>query len=332
MFCFVINRSCERILYALLAGLLLIALMLSLTSEASGDADKQKITIVLSDDLPVYQGFVTEFRQTLVNEHLDIFSNVITADAYVRRQKEISKDTGLFITVGVKATLSVVDSAYGKPVYSTLMPKVTFSKIKKNRRKKSTRLSAVFLDQPVARQLSLIRYALPQVRRIGVLVPADGEGSGLEKSLEIGARKAGYNLILERLASEKSTLPVLDRIFSKADVLLAVPETGLIDRKLASNILLTSYRYRKPVVAYSQAYVRAGALLAVYSSPRDIGHYTALKIAGMSKRSWQLPKASYSDQFTVTVNRWLARSMGLKIKSGRWLKNRMLNEEGIKTE
>ncbi len=332
MFCFVINRSCERILSHTVLILLLMALILSLTSEVSSAADQQKITIVLSDDSPVYQGFVSEFRQTLVNKHVDILSNVVTADTYVRRQKEISKDTGLFITVGVKATLSVVDSEYERPVYSTLIPKVTFGKIKKNRKKKTTRLSAVFLDQPVARQLGLIKYALPQVRRIGVLVAADGEGGAFEKSLEIGARKAGYNLILERLAPEKSTLPALDRVFSKADVLLAVPETGLIDRKLASNILLTSYRYRKPVVAYSQAYVKAGALLAVYSSPRDIGHYTALKIARMSRRSWRLPKESYSDQFTVTVNRWLARSMGLKIKSVRWLKNRMLNEEGIKTE
>jgi ABC-type uncharacterized transport system substrate-binding protein len=332
MFCFVINRSCERILYGTVLILLLIALMLSFISVASGDADKQKITIVLSDSSPVYQGFVTEFRQTLVNKHVDIVSNVVTADTYVRRQKEISKDTGLFITVGVKAALSVVDSVYEKPVYSTLIPKAAFSKIKNNSKEKTSRLSAVFLDQPVARQLGLIKYALPQVRRIGVLVAADGEGGAFEKSLEIGARKARYNLILERLAPEKSTLPALDRVFSKTDVLLAIPETGLIDRKLASNILLTSYRYRKPVVAYSQAYVKAGALLAVYSSPRDIGRYTALKIVRMSRRSWRLPKASYSDQFTVTVNRWLARSMGLKIKSGRWLKNRMLNDEGIKTE
>lgn len=328
----VINRCYARILYVAVLVLFLIALILPLTSEASRNADKQNITIVLSNNSPVYQNFVTEFRHTLVNERLDLLLDVVTADALERRKKERNKDTGLFITVGVKATLAVVGSAYGKPVYSTLIPKVTFKQIKKNSRKKSTELSAVFLDQPVARQLSLIKYALPQVRRIGVLIPVDGEASGFEKSLEISARKARYNLILERLVPKKSTLLVLDRVFSKADVLLAVPGPGLIDRKLASNILLTSYRYRKPVVAYSHAYVKAGALLAVYSSPRDIGHYTALKIVKMHKQSWRLPKESYSDQFTVTVNKWLARSMGLKIKSERWLKDRLLNEEGIKTE
>jgi ABC-type uncharacterized transport system substrate-binding protein len=232
----------------------------------------------------------------------------------------------LIVTVGVKAASLVADLPSHIPVYATLIPKDTFGIIQKNNNKKSNQFSAVFLDQPLIRQFNLIKCALPQARRVGVLISAT-EDRTEDSIINIG-QSAEYTVILEKLTQKESLPAVLDRIYRKSDVILALPEAGMVDRKLASNILLSSYRYQKPVIGYSLAYVKAGALLAVYSTPEQIGRYAARSVIAMEKNAWHLPTASHSDLFTVSVNKWLARSLGLNIRSESWLTKVITDNEG----
>lgn len=301
---------------------------------AARDLDRPTITIILSDGTLMYQAFVTTFKHTLINEKLSVLLDVRTANSYEKKKPVISKYTKLIVTVGVKAALLVTDLPDHIPVYATLIPKDTFKALQKNNHKKSSQFSAVFLDQPLARQFNLIKYALPQARRIGILIsktktePGDSAGNSI---ITIG-KNANYTVILEELAQKDSLPAVLDRIYRKSDVLLVMPEAGIIDRKLASSILLSSYRYQKPVIGYSHAYVKAGALLAVYSTPEQIARYAAQSVVDMKKNSWHLSRPSYSNLFTVSVNKWLARSLGLTIRSEKWLTKKMANNEGAIAE
>jgi putative ABC transport system substrate-binding protein len=62
-----------------------------------------------------------------------------------------------------------------------------------------------------------------------------------------------------------------------SDVLLALPDSNIYNSKTVKNILLTSYRYRKPVIGFSKNFVDAGALAAIYSDTEMIA-MTASKL------------------------------------------------------
>ena len=73
---------------------------------------------------------------------------------------------------------------------------------------------------------------------------------------------------------------------------------------------MSSYRHRKPVVAFSKAFVSAGALAALYTTPAQLGRQTADILLASSSG---LPPASYPTQFAVAINHDVAHALGLNI-------------------
>jgi ABC-type uncharacterized transport system substrate-binding protein len=76
------------------------------------------------------------------------------------------------------------------------------------------------------------------------------------------------------------------------------------------NILLASYRARIPVMAFSPAYVKAGALLSLHSTPSQVGSQAGV-VARSALQGAALPAPQYPTDFTVSVNDYVARSLGL---------------------
>ena len=65
--------------------------------------------------------------------------------------------------------------------------------------------------------------------------------------------------------------PALKQVLEDAEVLLALADAQIYNSNSLQNILLTSFRARVPLVAFSPAYVRAGALMAVHVTPTQLG-------------------------------------------------------------
>ena len=115
-------------------------------------------------------------------------------------------------------------------------------------------------NQPFGRQLDLLRLALPAVRQIGVLW---GPESFSQLPL-LAAALQGRRMDLSegRYTEGQPLIGALRTALTDADVLLAVADANVYNPASVSNILLTSYRAKIPVLAFSPAYVKAGALLA----------------------------------------------------------------------
>jgi hypothetical protein len=195
------------------------------------------------------------------------------------------------------------------PLMGTLLPRfsrqATLDRLRPLRRP----VSAVVLDQPVSRQLALIQRALPARQRIGILVGS--QTRPYLKNLEQEARARGMQLITtQEISTKEDIFPALRQTLEQADVLLALPDTLVYNSTSLQHILLTTYRARVPVVTFSPVYVKAGALLAVYSSPAQV----ARQVVGQL-RHWQpgqpLPALSSSEEFAVVANLKVAASLGI---------------------
>jgi len=90
----------------------------------------------------------------------------------------------------------------------------------------------------------------------------------------------------------------------------------VFNSETAANILMAAYRRQVPLVGFSPAYVKAGALLALYSTPAQVGtrggDVLRQNLAGRS-----LPPPQWSREFTVKVNQDVARSLGFALDEAR---------------
>jgi ABC-type uncharacterized transport system substrate-binding protein len=137
----------------------------------------------------------------------------------------------------------------------------------------------------------------------------------------------GLELVEATVSPDQSLFQSLKKALEEADVLLAVADPQVYNSSSIQNILLSSFRANVPMVAFSPAYVRAGALLSVHVTPTQIG----LQAAAISRGVLQgkaLPAAPlYSQDFNVAVNEHVARSLGLTLDAGA-LRERLRRREG----
>lgn len=184
-------------------------------------------------------------------------------------------------------------------------------------------LHAIVLDQPLERYLELIRLALPQRNRVAILLGREDEMPSLGERFQ--ARGRDFEVHMARMQNESELLGQLERLLSQSDVLLALPSPLVHNRNTVQPLLLTTYRQGVPVVAYSEAYVQAGALLALYTTPAQLGRQTVEQILQlMQGRS--LPALQVPQYFSVSVNATVARSLGLSLPGADVLRERLMQQ------
>lgn len=218
----------------------------------------------------------------------------------------------VFVTLGSQAAQAVLSSSKNTPVLSALIPQRSFEKIvRANRGKGSGQLSAIYLDQPLQRQLALLQLALPLVRQIGVLTGPDSSDRLAELSALTHAR--GWDLRHARVTGAEALYPALRDTLDGSDVLLALADPLVFNNASIRNILLSSFRAKVPMLAFSPAYARAGAVMSLYTTPSQVGAQAAREVQTLLRLGHFAERVQYPDDFEVAVNHNVARSLGLAL-------------------
>ena len=217
----------------------------------------------------------------------------------------------LYVALGTEACAQLVQAVMPAPVLCTLLPRASFERLLRDAgRRSSAALSALYLNQPLGRQLDLVRLALPQARRVGVLLGTESQSN--EAPLAAAAQSRGLRINATVVRPEEPVYNGLRKILGESDVLLALADPQIYNSGSVQNILLASFRSQVPMLAFAPAYVRAGALMAVYSTPAQIGQQAGFMARGvLAGQPLGLPQ--HPLQFEVSVNEHVARSLGLKL-------------------
>ncbi|MBS0329143.1 MAG: hypothetical protein JSR30_04775 [Proteobacteria bacterium] len=272
----------------------------------SSQAVAARVAVVLSDDATPYQEVYQVIRAYLddtPHEAVRVYAEGLTPAAL--------NDARLVVAVGVGAAEALAALPERPPVLAILVPRAWYLKTGRARLGSGNRrgLSAIYLDQPFERQALLIRLALPDVRRVGVLLSA--EQSSVVNELDSALRAQGLSLVYATLTPDERLITPLEAVLTEADLLLALPDPLVFNRNTAQSLFLTSYRYRDPVLGYSRSLTRAGALLSLHSSPAQIGRQAAEWISSaMQGGTVRLPPPAYPSYFSVSINDQVARSLG----------------------
>ncbi len=282
----------------------------------SGAAPAAEIVVVMSEDTATYREVADTIRK-----QLERTANVGIVD--VPGLDRINRTEMRFlVAVGAKAAYALASSDHGAPLLLTLLPKSAFNRLAASKRHSTAPrpLSAIHLDQPLERQLDLIRLAIPAANRIGVLLGPESEH--VYPALQIAALERRLRLAAQRVGQDSELAPALQKLLPDIDVLLALPDPVVFNAGTIQPILLTAYRHRLPLVGFSAAYVRAGAIISLHSTPSQIGRQAADMLRTALAKG-QLPPPQFPRQYVVATNPHVARSLEIPIDSEQALMRRM---------
>ena len=221
----------------------------------------------------------------------------------------------LVVPVGLAAAQAVMargtSSSMPPATLCLLIPRQSFERLAPGAASERThRVSALFIDQPLSRQLDLVQIALPERHRVGVI--AGPSSQELEGSLRSQAQTRELSLTFARVDTSSGVYAALQTVMPVSDLLLLLPDPVATTADTVYGLLLTSYRAQKPVVGYSEGLLNAGALLSLYSTARQQGRQGA-EIASSILAHEPLPAPQHPKYFTVRVNASVARSLGLHL-------------------
>lgn len=287
-------------IWRLLACLLWLAL-----AALPGVALASEIAIVLSKRGEAQTAFLDALRRELATTPSAHLNDAGTVGESI--DEGMIGRADLVITVGAEAT-GFLAARPAPPILAVLISSHNLSALQGKHPK--ARLGGIVLDQPLSRHFRLIRAALPNAVRIGVLL---GPQSAPERpALQEAAAREGLKLQIEQINDADGLIRALEELLESNDAILAVPDSIAFSTTTARPILLTTYRYRKPLFGYSQAYVTAGALAAVFSSPADVARQVVEWLQRAGGR-FDPPPAESPRTLTVAVNRHVSRALGIPL-------------------
>jgi putative tryptophan/tyrosine transport system substrate-binding protein len=116
----------------------------------------------------------------------------------------------------------------------------------------------------------MLRAAVPSVKRVG-LVYSPTNSRAVADAYSRAASGVGLQPIRHEVAGLKDFAGAVRSLVGRVDALWLVPDPSLINAETFKFLVQTSFESKLPLVAYSQAMVKAGALLAVEAEYADMG-------------------------------------------------------------
>lgn len=321
------RASIRRTRHALLGALALLLLLGTLQAQAAAPL---RVSFIPSRDTPLYQTVIDGAREAMAGLRPAPAIRVIALASFQNQAASVEAASDLLVPIGIQATKVVLQYSTRTDILATLVP---YASLRANHARfaaptagSQRRIGAVLLDQPLDRQLLLAEVLLGPTQQIGTLL---GPLSGKQRTaLQLAAHRLGLLLVSSEVSDESELMPALSRLLARSDVLLALPDPLVFNRRNLRNILLSTYRQRIPVIGFSRAMVRAGALAAVYSTPEEIGRQTGQILADLQRRpQTPLPATVRPRKFEVAINAQVARSFGLGAIDGKQVARQIQQRE-----
>ena len=263
---------------------------------------KHNIVIVTSSNSDFQKQTANSIRKNLeANGDMAI---IISTDDIISSEQNVKT---LYVAIGEYAVKSLHEfdsNAFVLRINSRIIPGTKYNSAK----------SDLITAQSECRHIGLIKAIDPDWSTVAVLSSID--------SLDIAAAltkctiRQNLNLNVYAIADKSDLLKTLETALEDNKVLLAITDPLIYNSNTVRNILLTAYRQRKPVIGYSDSFVQAGAVAAVYTSPRSIASKASTIISDFFENNWQFNKNIYStDDFSISTNPQVATSLEIVLPS-----------------
>ncbi|MGR3218655.1 MAG: ABC transporter substrate-binding protein [Candidatus Anammoxibacter sp.] len=265
-----------------------------------------KIVTLKSKDITPYNKVLEQFKDA---SNVDIIDYVV-ADSSKKNKTSVNKIKStapdLIFTIGLKALLLVKDEFRRIPIVFCMVmnPGKHGLDGKKN-------ITGITLSVPIKEQIQKLKTVIPYVKELGVIYSYADSPCIVNEAKDI-AEQLGIKLILKMVRSEKSVPKALRNLIKKVDCLWLVPDPMVVTKASFEFLLMSSFENSVPIMAYSEEFVKAGALLSLSPDYCKIG-VQAARIVDDILGGKPCPDVQQPDFTMFSLNLKTAEKMGIKI-------------------
>ena len=173
-------------------------------------------------------------------------------------------------------------------------------------------VTGVQMTPSPVQQVDLIRKALPNVSKVGVLYDPNNLSKFVRQAAD-AARPLGLELVTREVRAPREVPGALLRLRGEIDAFWMLPDPSVVSPETMEFFILFSGENRLPLVSFSRKYVDMGALLALDTDPYDMG----MQAGEMATRLLQdagnrsIPRVEAARKTVKWVNPNVARRLGL---------------------
>lgn len=274
-------------------------ILLSLISNAAHSAPKS-ITII-ADHLSQhqYRGIISSIQQHAPTLESTPSTQILDSDEKQQITKALADEKTCIVSLGPKS----FEAINKHPTHCSISLLISRNHFQNANTNFLAKASAIYKNQPLERVGKVVQSTLKHVKKASIIIsddwPHDIHTKHNQIDLDIQHFKASDSIIEAfRLASKDS------------DIIIALPDPNIYNKSNIKNILLTSYKAKTPLIGYSEALSRAGALISVFTPAEYLGKQVVEWFSQGQKKIAAEPK-----YFKVKLNKTVALSLGSALKN-----------------
>lgn len=311
-----LSRCFFRCRYLLLKILILVFLTNITVFVFANNNSAKDVLIIIPKQVRPYQSIVNsikrEFRLKRKTEKIKILDLNKPRSA----SQHVLKGNKLVITIGAKSLDYYLRTAAQTPFLASFITESAFAslsrKVAKKDRLRGAFVGGISLEQPSYRLASLVKLIENGIQSVGVVL---GPNSLKKRvSLQKQIARFGGKLKVAEIRASDNPVKKLRTVFENSQIVIVIPDKADFNRNLARWIVTLSYKYKVPVVSYSRKYADAGALISLYSQPRQIGMQTAkMALSYLNQPRTRSLKLVAPEYFQIHINQSVNQAFGLRL-------------------
>ena len=287
------------------AGAAALGALLALAAAPPSDAGT--VVVLRSRALAPYDSVASGFRAAYRGAVTDLVLPESGEDSVAAVMRSLRPDA--VVAIGPRAAVLARDRLSRTPVVYCIVPDPQRYELE------GARITGVSAEGPPEADLQALLRAAPDVRRVGVILGASRRDDFARRA-RAAAAHAGVTLVEARVedagslaARAREVVESVDALWMPADPVAATPEGFRF-------LLDLSLRHGKPLLAFAESLVRAGALVAMCPDYTWIGSRAAEAVRRIQagERAGDIPVASLK-RTRMVLNLATARALKREIPS-----------------
>ncbi len=279
--------------------------------ELSTVTSAQEVAILKSADISAYSEAISAFTSALPSSNqiireYDLHGDMAKGRQLARRIR--ASNVKVVLAVGLKAALAAKQEIPDIPVIFCLVLDPEKYGLP------TTNMVGLSLKVPFRQPLQSLHALAPKVSRIGVLFDPQ-KTHEMHRQLLHDANALGIKILSEEIHQEQDVASALNALKDRIDALWLLPDSTVLTESTLDFLISTTLEANIPVVGFSSALVRSGAVVGAYVHYAEIGTQAAQLTQQLARQtpSSVLGTIIPPERVHQSINQKSAKYLGLSL-------------------
>ena len=267
----------------------------------SANTTAKSIYIVYPEAHTSYKNLSDATRTLITHQHID---NIYVQSIDEFKQSNPHNESDLIVSIGIEP--KNIESTSGSMILYSLIPDQI---LPSNNHYKNSQWNVILANQPITEFLSLAKKLITTTYKKKIIIIISEKNPNIEKYQQKIDQNRDVEIKIITIPEGSVAAKIIEKDLFDAAALIAIQDDMVWSKKNATWILRQAYEYKTPVIGYSQSFLKAGAMVSIYSSAEQISNSMASEINYWIKNNKLSEKKPIYPEFTIKTNKNIARAL-----------------------